>query len=307
MKKKILTITTILLLITILTGCIDEKYSSSNISIQDMINKASDGDTIYLNNRTYYETLVINKSINLIGMDKEQTIIDFKQIKSYTPKTLILINADNCTIEKLKITNTQGLIQSTGIKINSSNNTISNNIISFFSNGINIMSNSKNNNILFNDIFENNDGLTLTYSSYNNISKNNIFLNTLHGVYLNFKSKNNTIFSNNISYNSQYGIRLKGVQNNRVLWNVISYNERGIYLCCGAIKNIIYNNILQQNDFWNGYDTLNNKWDNGKTGNYWDDYIGEDNDNNGIGDIPYEISDGKSFDYYPLINLSKLY
>jgi parallel beta-helix repeat protein len=270
-----------------------------------LINNASDGDTIYLKNITYHETIIINKSINIIGKNRGETTIDFKQSKNYTPKTLILINADNCTIKNLKITNSQGLIQSTGIKINSSNNTISNNIISYFSNGINIMSNS-NNNIQSNEILENNDGLVLEFSSYNNISHNNISLNFINGIYLTYKSENNTIFLNNISYNSQYGIRLKGVQNNTVYWNEIYNNERGIYLCCGAIKNIIYNNILRQNEVWNGYDILNNRWDKDNQGNYWDDYNGQDNNNDGIGDTPYEISNGKNFDYYPLINPPKI-
>ncbi|UCF12379.1 MAG: hypothetical protein JSW06_10135 [Thermoplasmatales archaeon] len=44
--------------------------------IQDLINNASSGDTIYIPSGTYYENIIINKSISLVGEDKETTIID---------------------------------------------------------------------------------------------------------------------------------------------------------------------------------------------------------------------------------------
>ena len=44
--------------------------------IQDAINDASDGDTIFVYSGTYYENIVINKSINLIGENAKATIID---------------------------------------------------------------------------------------------------------------------------------------------------------------------------------------------------------------------------------------
>ena len=44
--------------------------------IQDAINASSDGDTVFVYNGTYYENVVVDKSINLIGEDKNITIID---------------------------------------------------------------------------------------------------------------------------------------------------------------------------------------------------------------------------------------
>ncbi|MCD6573584.1 MAG: hypothetical protein J7K95_05780 [Thermoplasmata archaeon] len=44
--------------------------------IQDAINDASNGDTIFVYSGIYYENVVINKSINLFGEAKETTIID---------------------------------------------------------------------------------------------------------------------------------------------------------------------------------------------------------------------------------------
>jgi hypothetical protein len=44
-----------------------------------------------------------------------------------------------------------------------------------------------------------------------------------------------------------------------------------------------------------------NYWDNGEQGNYWSDYIGSDNDSDGIGDAPYNILGGNNKDNYPLV------
>ena len=43
--------------------------------IQDAIDDASDGDTVFVFNSTYYENIEINMSIRLIGENKNTTII----------------------------------------------------------------------------------------------------------------------------------------------------------------------------------------------------------------------------------------
>jgi hypothetical protein len=50
-------------------------------------------------------------------------------------------------------------------------------------------------------------------------------------------------------------------------------------------------------------DHSQNTWYNGtlKEGNYYYDYTGEDNNNDGIGDIPYNITGGSNQDLYPFI------
>src|SRR4030042_2566389 len=44
--------------------------------IQDAIDNASNGDTVYVFNGTYYERLAIYSEINLIGENRDNTIID---------------------------------------------------------------------------------------------------------------------------------------------------------------------------------------------------------------------------------------
>jgi len=72
-----------------------------------------------------------------------------------------------------------------------------------------------------------------------------------------------------------------------------------------SINNDIYDNIFSGNDI-NAVDNcslaLSNTWDNGATlGNDWDDYIGEDLDDDGIGTPPYDISGTNgAVDNYPI-------
>ena len=44
--------------------------------IQDAIDNASDGDTVFVYSGSYYENVLINKSIRLIGENKSNTIIE---------------------------------------------------------------------------------------------------------------------------------------------------------------------------------------------------------------------------------------
>jgi len=44
-------------------------------SIQEAINNASDGQTIYVRSGVYYERLIINKTLRIIGESRETTII----------------------------------------------------------------------------------------------------------------------------------------------------------------------------------------------------------------------------------------
>ena len=56
---------------------VDNGGGADYTQIQDAIDNADDGNIIYVQNGTYFETLVINKSISLIGASPDKTIIYF--------------------------------------------------------------------------------------------------------------------------------------------------------------------------------------------------------------------------------------
>jgi len=267
---------------------VDDEGGADYRNIKDAIYVANDYDTIYVYSGNYYESnITINKSINLIGEDRINTIID-----AGNNSDVFYISADFVVIRGFLLKNSgkfDYLNYDSGIDINSNFNTITNNIILNCSYGINIRSYSKNNTISDNVISNNKLGIYLNYAYQNNISTNTISSNSEYGIYLSYFSNNNIIFKNVIS-NNQYGSRLKTSLNNIVSYNVYKNNDMGLYFCCGASENIIFYNVFVNNLFWNARDFVYNQWDNGTYGNYWDDYTGIDNDGNGIGDAPYNIS-----------------
>lgn len=90
--------------------------------------------------------------------------------------------------------------------------------------------------------------------------------------------------------------------NNIITNNDIQYNDYyGIYVT--AADNVIYYNNFIENKY-QAFDVIaESTWDGGYPvgGNYWDDYIGTDEDEDGIGEIPYPTGNS-SADQYPLLH-----
>jgi parallel beta-helix repeat protein len=174
--------------------------------IQDAVDTASRYDTVFVYHGTYYENVDIDKIINLIGEDKNTTIID-----GGGKHDVICIHNDNdgVTISGFTIlhsgNHSDGNYIDCGIDVLSNNNTIENNIISDNPlNGLRIglaLGNViKRNSIINNPI----NGLIIDFSEHNRIVNNFISNNTYAGVYID-EGKENTIQNNTLAYNL-YGI-----------------------------------------------------------------------------------------------------
>lgn len=309
-KIKVIAITMFLMAV-VFSGCTFESNEGrvfiegkgSYLSIQGAIDNSVDGDTILVSNGIYNTKLIINKSINLIGENKEETIIKYIQNNSDEKNNeIVYIGADNCTISGFKIINTNSsLFNVVAISIHSSKNNISDNILLNSTYGIYINTHSNHNTIYANMILKNKHGIGSSLGSYNNIFSNNISSNSDYGMYLYSGSNYNNIYEN-IILNNFYGVRIKGSDYNIVFMNLFENNEQGLWFCCGAGDNTIFNNNFKNNTKYNAKDDIGNQWDNGSIGNYWDDYEGLDADGDGIGDVSYKISNfGDKKDRYPLI------
>jgi parallel beta-helix repeat protein len=280
-------------------GGADADYST----IQEAVNAAKNNATIIVKHGVYNELIDINKTITLIGEDKNTTIINFNPTYPISQVPILNIHADNCSIENLQITLGNTSVIAKGILINTKNNTIKNTIITNLANGIELAAYSESNIIIHNEIKNNLIGIDATSSSRNTIAHNMFSNNTQYHIYLSTSSDRNNV-SFNILDTSAYGLRIKGSQDNLVFTNCIKNNNRGLYCCCGARSNHFYHNALLNNSI-NAEENagLLNIWyvyPNG-TGNYWDDYNGTDDNHDGIGDTPYTIAVSKNQDLHPLM------
>ncbi len=228
-------------------------------TIQNAINDANEGDTVFVydDSSPYYENVFVIKSINLIGEDKNTTIVDANSIGN-----VIEVNADNVTISGFTIQHS-GKWPTAGIRVEKNYNytLISNNNIFYNTDGIWIYDGSSFNNILNNNIrFNKADGITLWDDSLDNIIQGNIISNNGdRGIFSASILRGNKILYNKIFKNKYDGILIEGY-NTEISFNEIYSNRRnGILMGSGLpygdlkiSKNNIHNN-LQFGINLNGY------------------------------------------------------
>jgi peptide/nickel transport system substrate-binding protein len=270
-------------------GSYDQKmYAFGNIvrvpedykTVQEAINASTSGSTIVIAPGIYHESIVINKTLTIIGLPGSSPI--FSGGGSGIAITL-LPGASGSIIAGIVITHwDQGILV-----VDATNCKIYDNIMSLMnSNGITLEGNNAANNLIYSNIFQDNTiAINLTASSTNNTIYKNII--SLNNIGFNLESGGNVIYANTISEN-QLGIDIS--------------NSNG---------NIIYHNNFINNNESAKSEQYFNAWDNGYSsgGNYWSDYTGVDdksgiNQNvfgsDGIGDTNYTIA-VNNIDRYPLL------
>ncbi len=245
-------------------------------TIQEAINAANWGDTVFVEAGIYRENVHVNKPMSLIGENKDATIIDGQETGTVVDIGGFWDSVENVTLSGFTIQNSG--------KIAAENEP-------YYDSGIRI-SWSNLNNISGNVIKNNKLGIYILDSFYNTISNNQITNNSF-GFYL-------------IGYSAGEECDYNVISGN----DVIS-NEYGMYILWKCNDNRIYhNNFVNNTDqvYWGS----NNVWDDGypSGGNYWSDYSGTDlyrgpyqneTGSDGIGDTPY-IIDGDNKDNYPLMS-----
>ncbi|MCX6670442.1 MAG: right-handed parallel beta-helix repeat-containing protein [Euryarchaeota archaeon] len=235
--------------------------------IQDAINDSSDGDTIFVFDGTYYENIIIDKMITLIGDNKNTTIIDGTNDNN----SVITIKTNGIYVGGFTIRNSSPYYRGIFINRNCNGVYIIDNII-INNRGAILVSNSHNTNISRNIIIDNynNPDIELTNSSNNTVYKNviihntgdypdsisliaksnnnNIICNTINkshdGIFIGFSSNFNKIYANNIRNCEESGIQLYGTSNNDVSSNTVSNNKLSIFVCWYSYCNNINGNTI---------------------------------------------------------------
>ena len=291
------------------TICVPDDYST----IQEAINAASSGDTVVVRDGTYTENVIVNKDhltirsengarvtiIEAVRIDESVFRIntDYITIQGFTAKLgcsgIYLINADYCNIfGNITSSNTNNGIY----LVRSSDNTLNGNTASDNSYGIHLVYSSSN-DLINNTASGNSDkGIHLVSSSSDNTLNGNIALDNSYGIHLAYSSGNDVI-NNTTSGNSDDGIYLRGSSNNRIWFNNFMANRSNIFSVDSAGTVLSSPEEITYTYNGNAYTS--------HLGNYWDNYTGEDADNNGIGDAPYISVAGQ--DNYPLMESSENY
>lgn len=261
--------------------------------IQDAIDNASDGDTVFVydNSSPYCENLIVKKSINLIGEDRNTTVVDGNWNEVY----VLRITSDHVEVSGFTMTHSGNAVEMrssySNIVGNNINNNVGTGIYLYKSHDTHILNNYINNNyqgiyldgsseniIVENEIKNNtNDGIRFDNSTSNNISGNVISKNT-YNIFFHFFSGNNIIRNNVISDSSQRGILIMyGSDDNTICGNIFT-NNIWYGLQIETNSNKLYHNNFIGNKFHAAFIRITlvtsiinfNKWD----GNYWDNWIG---------------------------------
>ena len=313
-------------------------YPGEGTPIQDAIDGAAEGDTIYVHAGTYVENLVVHKSLALVGENRSTTVID-----GDGSADIIRVCADGCTIRGFTIAGADdcewaektlatdevwdigGGFALTPAQIDVENEKV---WLLFTKDGKEYDNEvmSVGDAYTFTDYINGEDVpvilcyvvgvcrgaesnlVQIKYVLFGDLmseADTGVFVEETTGLWpivgirLDY-SDNNIVTDNEISL-CNYGIRLWSSDNNILTANTASDNNRGISLRGSSNNNTIHHNNLINNTNYNAHDEHTNQWDSGSAGNYYSDYTGTDNNTDGIGDTPHPIPGGSSTDRFPLM------
>ena len=312
---------------------VDDDGPADFHSIQEAIDAAKMGDTIYVKMGTYRENLVVNKTVSVVGENKENTVISAMLRHNRGP---IWLKADNVDITGFTVHFQSSSYYTSCIFVDhSKGNNISHNRL--ISGDVGIHLQSSDSNVLANNEAKGNHLICISLqNSSSNIVANNscsYFIDAI-GILVTESSNSNFVAGNNLSL-LHVGIKLEDSCNNSISENSASMNDCGISLhgsctnntivknkvsrnACGVEidldftgVNLIYGNEFTENtvqaQVLKGSVNLDKGYPTG--GNYWSDYTDEDLYNgqfqnetgrDGIFDHPYVI-DEDNVDYYPIV------
>lgn len=252
-----------------------------------------DGHTINVEEGIYFEHVVVNKSISLIGQNSSNTIIDGNNVG-----TVVNVAANNVTVKGFTIK--RGFY---GIFVSRSNSCLimdngvfdhDNAIFVYYSNNCTILQNVAANNT--------DRGIFVTNSWNFSIADNQAYNNGGYGI--NANASADGLIARNTAYENHYdGIGLDNSNNITIVGNDVTNNVLyGMWISDSSGDNLFYdNNIL--NNVGKEVSVLlsSNRWDNGFEGNFWGNYSGVDLNRDGINDMPQLVD--VLYDNHPLLGM----
>ncbi|CAD7766868.1 MAG: Periplasmic copper-binding protein (NosD) [Candidatus Argoarchaeum ethanivorans] len=245
-----------LISISLFAGCASAAtiYVPTDYStIQEAIDAASPGDTVFVWNGTYYDgdgVKIEKDRITLQGEDVNTTTIHGK----WTADGVVYVSGKYVNVGGFTVTGSSSSGSGIYLYYGSCNCRLSRNNASNNYLGIQVnaalavpgLSSSDNNTLTGNSANNNTYGIYLYSSSDNNTLTGNSANNNTYGIYL-YSSSNNNLAGN--SANNNYdGIRLSSSCNNNLAGNSANNNYDGIRLSSSCNNNLT-GNIANNNNY----------------------------------------------------------
>ncbi|KAA0000804.1 MAG: PKD domain-containing protein, partial [Thermoplasmata archaeon] len=216
-------------------------------NIQDAVDKATDGTVIYVLEGTYYEDVIIDEGVVIIGKNAtvsggvcslyiQDNNVNITNLIITNSTTGINISADFAIIQNCKLANNE-----IGIIINGDGSKVENTEITSYNTSLLIYGNG---NELIGNVIEGGIYGANVYGNDNRFIENEMGSNAFYGLYLH--GENNEIADNSIKLCS-YGIYL--ANSNTIYDNYITLNGFGIYSAINAL--LLYNKI--ENNYYGIY------------------------------------------------------
>src|SRR5438132_3246770 len=298
-------------------------------TIQEAVNNAQPGWIIYVSKGTYNGAVVVDKTLTIVGTGSGNSFIGGQSQAG----AIITILASNSSISGFSIGDAGGggkairVVQANNVSI--TNNSLSSDLVSRRPTGAGVDLYLSNHTLIDRNVFSYNlVEVNITRSDYNRVSNNRPLSHDLSGVLVTDGSHN--LVAGNAFGNGNERVEISGAlssQNNitRNLFralnvtgsslvafptgNIFSMNNFMLNTIGVVIQNSTGNIFFQNNFVRNRLRHVNivvpgdvplNHWDNSTLGalrpggNYWDNYTGTDQDNDGIGDtnLPADGLDG---------------
>lgn len=206
------------------TWTVAQSGSADYRGIQQAVNGAGDGDLIMVDSGIYYESVVVNKTVSIIGQDPANTVIDGNGSSS-----VVKLSANGIALSGFTI---RGGVE--GLTVVSNVNNVTDNVMTDNIVGVALNIGCEGNTISHNEIT-----MSVTYGIYgdrcgsNLISENNISSNGYYGIFL-YASQPCVLESNRILSNVWDGARIRYSVNNTIEGNLFSGNVNGLVIYSDA-------------------------------------------------------------------------
>jgi len=203
--------------------------------IQDAIDNATTGDTVFVYSGIYYENINIQKTIDVIGQNRNTTIIDGNETG-----TVVNVTADHVNLSRFTIQNSGQHGNPGGIAVEASYCTIVDNVITNNSFGIIFGSLSRDET---QDVFAFNPRNQKGSSdSKDNTVLHNIVSNNGVGVFLYTDAPHNTIDGNTFLQN-RAGVGMYPCSHHNILSKNTFLND-GLFVLNDTYSNVVVNNTV---------------------------------------------------------------